>query len=172
MGVAWGPANELAAGVVGALSNPTPVERDLLHRLDVNVFAAERDGYRLSAGRTLSRDPQWRQLSVRRLMTMVRLSIERRLEWAVFEPNTAMLRRILTLQLTTFLRQLWQAGWLAGTTEAEAYFVRCDDTLNPPFVQDQGRLVLEVGVAPAEPVEFIVLRVALSDDRVTTEERG
>jgi len=37
--------------------------------------------------------------------------------------------------------------------------VRCDDELNPPANQGLGQLVALVGVAPAEPLEYLVLRI-------------
>src|SRR5690606_6909528 len=123
----------------------------------------ERDGIRLTAARTLSRDPQWRQLSVRRLVTMLRRTLYRQMQWAVFEPNDARLRDEVKRLLETYLRQLFRANAFRGQTPREAYFVRCDETLNPPQIVDQGMLLCEIGVAPAEPLEFIVLH--LSRDR-------
>ena len=58
------------------------------------------------------------------------------------------------------LRDLYRDGAFAGASEEESFFVHCDDSLNPPWSQEQGRLVAEVGVAPASPLEFLVLRLA------------
>ena len=77
LGLPWGPANELARDAVRAEATVTDAAHDRLHELGVNVYRAERDGFRLTAGRTLSTDPEYRQLSVRRLMTMLRLTLER-----------------------------------------------------------------------------------------------
>ncbi len=74
LGLPWGPANELAASAVTATDVVTDAVHDQLHRLGINVFRAERDGFRLTAARTLSTDPDYRQLSVRRLMTMICLT--------------------------------------------------------------------------------------------------
>jgi hypothetical protein len=170
LGLPWGPSNELARGAVAASEVTTAAEQAVLHRQGINVFVPERDGFRLSAARTLSRDRDYRQLSVRRLMTMLRMSIERDLEWVVFEPHTVTLRTALCVRLATFLSGLHRAGAFAGESEDEAFFVRCDDALNPRASTDAGRLIIEVGVAPVEPVEFIVLRVALEADRGITVE--
>jgi phage tail sheath protein FI len=124
----------------------------------------------LSAARTLSRDPQWRQLSVRRLVTMLKRVLERRLQWMVFESNTPQLRREVAHTLRAYLRELYRAGAFRGATEAEAFFVRCDDRLNPAAVIDQGRLVCEIGVAPAEPLEYLVLRIHRDGDGVLSVE--
>jgi hypothetical protein len=159
LGLPWGPAGEVAVDAV--TSGPvTDAEHDELHPLGVNVFRAERDGFRLTAARTLSRDPDYQQLSVRRLMTMLALTLEQQGQWVAFEPNTADLRRELAWLITQLLRDLFRDGAFAGQSEAEAFFVRCDDSVNPPWELEQGRLVAEVGVAPASPLEFIVLRLA------------
>lgn len=164
LGIPWGPANELAAVAVTAADAVTDAQADELHLLDINVFRPERDGFRLSAGHTLGTDPDYRQLSVRRLMTMLRLVLERQAQWIVFEPHTDELRRTLRAALTQLLRGLYRGGAFAGATEEECFFVRCDENLNPPWSQGLGRLVAEVGVAPASPVEYLILRVSQDED--------
>ena len=163
-GVPFGPANELAAEMVDVADRVSPARHGVLHQSAVNVFLHERDGVRLTAARTLSRDPDYRQLSVRRLVTMIELTLERELQWLVFEPNTAELRGRLRRALIVFLRRLYAANAFVGASESQAFFVRCDDTLNPQPVVDAGQLICEVGVAPAEPLEFIVLRIARDGD--------
>ena len=170
-GIAWGPANELAAGAVVARESVTDALHDRLHLMGINVYRAERDGFRLSAARTLAGDQAYRQLSVRRLMTMIALTITQQCQWLVFEPNTADLRRRLSSSLEVLLRDLHRRGFLAGRTEAESFFVRCDDSNNPLRSQALGRLVAEVGVAPAEPLEYLVLVVSADTaGSVTVEE--
>lgn len=160
LGLPWGPANELAADAVLSAEPVSDADHALLHPLGVDVFRAERDGFRLTGARTLSRDPTYRQLSVRRLMTMLRIVLDRQLQRLVFEPNTAQLRAAVRDAVVALLRQLFRGGAFTGATEAEAFFVRCDDTVNPGWSQEQGRLIAEIGVAPAAPLEFIVLRVS------------
>jgi hypothetical protein len=160
LGIPWGPAAEIAIDAVRMARDVDDAEHAQLFELDVNVYRAERDGFRLSSARTLSRDADYAQLSVRRLMTMLRLTLERQGQRLGFEPNTPALRRELTWQVTALLRDLYREGAFSGASEAEAFFVHCDDSLNPPWSQEQGRLVAEIGVAPARPLEFIVLRLA------------
>lgn len=164
LGLPWGPANELAVGAVRATDLVSDTGHDELHLLGINVFRAERDGFRLTAARTLSTDPEYRQLSVRRLMTMIALTLDRQAQWLVFEPNTAALREQLTHMLTQFLRDLHRRNTFAGGTEAESFFVRCTEELNPPASQALGRLIAEVGVAPAAPLEYLVLRISQDAD--------
>jgi hypothetical protein len=167
-GVPTGPANVRAAQIVNVDEVVSPARHDELHPQGINVYLSERDGIRLTGARTLSRDPQWRQLSVRRLVTMIERAIEQQMQWAVFEPNNSTLRTQVRLALLSYLRQLFRVGAFRGGTEDEAFFVRCDDTNNPPYVADAGRLIAEVGVAPAEPLEFIVLQLSRGGDGTLT----
>lgn len=167
-GVPQGPANVQAAEIIGVDDAVTPARHDELHPLGINVYLRERDGIRLSAARTLSRDAEFRQLNVRRLLTMIARSLNRQMQWMVFEPNDDRLRAEVRLALRGYLRGLFRLGAFRGATETEAFFVRCDATNNPAYVADAGRLIAEIGVAPSEPVEFIVLRLAREGDGTLT----
>ncbi|MFH8251262.1 phage tail sheath family protein [Microbacterium sp. B2969] len=164
LGLPWGPANELAVGAVRAEAVVTDASHDALHELGINVYRVERDGFRLTAARTLSTDPDYRQLSVRRLMTMLALTLQRQCADLAFEPNTAELRDRLTHMVTALLRGLARQGAFAGRTEADSFFVRCGDDVNPPSSQALGRFVAEIGVAPAVPLEYILVRIARDPD--------
>ncbi|WP_051696041.1 phage tail sheath subtilisin-like domain-containing protein [Streptomyces sp. NRRL S-244] len=164
LGLPWGPANALAAGAVTAAQRLGDADCDELHLLGIDVFRAERDGYRLASARTLSRDPDHRQLSVRRLMTMLRLVLDRQAQGLAFEPHTPQLRDALRTAVVQLLRGLYRSGAFAGDSEDEAFFVRCDERLNPGWSQGLGRLVAEIGVAPAQPLEYLVLRIAQDAD--------
>jgi hypothetical protein len=163
-GVQYGPANEYALGVFAVVDAVSPARHDELHQNAINVYLQERDGARLTAARTLSPDPQYRQLSVRRLMTMLRRVLYRQMQWAVFEPNDAQLRGDIHNQLDAYLRQLFAANAFAGARAEDAFFVRCDEELNPQPVIDAGRLYCYVGVAPAEPLEFLMIQIARDGD--------
>jgi hypothetical protein len=171
-GLSHGPANAIARGVVDVLERVSPARHDALHPQGFNVYLWERDGARLTAARTLSRQPEWRQLSVRRLVTMLRRVLARQMLWMVFEPNGRSLRTDVVTVLSAYLRQLHRANAFAGRTEAEGFFVRCDDSLNPPWSVASGRLLVEVGVAPVEPLEFIVLRIEREGDGTLRVEDG
>lgn len=160
LGLPWGPANTDAVDAVTLSTAIDEATHAALHQLDVNVYRAEVRGIRLTAAHTLSRDPSLRQVSVRRLMTMLRLVLERQSQWIVFEPHTIELRQRLAGAVTQLLRDLYRAGAFAGSTESESFFVRCDDSVNTTWTEGLGRLVAEVGVAPAQPLEFLVLRLA------------
>ena len=167
-GVAYGPANVIATGGVSVDDRVSPARHDELHQHAINVYIPERDGIRLTAGRTLALDQTWRQLNVRRLVTMIRRVLDRQMQWAVFEPNNRELRTQISRMLESYLRQLYLANAFTGATADEAFFVKCDDELNPPALIDQGQLLAQVGIAPAEPLEFIVLNIARSADSTLT----
>ena len=95
---------------------------------------------------------------------MLALTLDRQAQWLVFEPNTPELRGLLQHALTLFLREQFRRGAFAGDTEDESFFVRCDDSANPPSSQGEGRLVAEVGVAPVAPLEYLVLRISQDTD--------
>src|SRR5581483_9630030 len=58
------------------------------------------------------------------------------------------------------VRGLWRDGALFGTTPEEAFFVKCDAETNPPESIDEGKLVVEVGIAPVKPAEFVIFRLS------------
>lgn len=163
-GVPHGPANTYAMGALGIKDPVSPGEEDELHPLGVNLFRGERDGIRLMSARTLSKDLLVRQLSVRRLLMMIRRTLERDTHWMVFEPNGPELRAKVAVMLKSYLRQLFRMGAFKGASEQEAFFVRCDEMLNPPHVVDTGRMVAQIGLAPAEPIEFIILNLVREGD--------
>jgi len=132
----------------------------LLNSSGVNVIRAQPGrGLRVLGARTVSSDPDWRFLNVRRLMSMIEEAIDVSIQWAVFEPNDWTTRAKLTLVIQSFLLELWSRGAMVGVAPNEGFWVRCDDTNNPPNLHDQGRLQIDIGIAPTTPFEFIVLRI-------------
>jgi hypothetical protein len=125
---------------------------------------------RVYGARTVSSDPSWIYVNVKRLMMMIEKSLDFSLQWAVFEPNDARLRLAVSSAITIFLEAVYEAGALAGATDNQAFYVKCDATNNPSDVTDAGQFVAEVGVAPAVPAEFIVFRVGRTQDRLEVTE--
>ncbi|MEJ2454143.1 MAG: phage tail sheath subtilisin-like domain-containing protein [Candidatus Thiodiazotropha sp.] len=119
-------------------------------------------GIRIQGARTLSSDSDWRYVNVRRLMLMIKKAVELSVQWAAFEPNDHDTRNKLRLTLMSFLIALWQQGALAGDSVEQSLFVKCDEENNPPDERNLGHLWVDIGVAPAKPFEFIVLRVGRS----------
>lgn len=156
-GLSRGPANEVAAGVVDVAETVDDAQHAVLHGLGINVFRADPAGIVLTAARTLSSDPALRQLTVRRLLLLVRRTVRRQLAWTVFEPDDDGLRAGLRRLLERLLGDLFDAGAFAGATPEESWFVR----LSAPGAAGPGQIVVEIGLAPSAPLEFLVVRVAL-----------
>ena len=93
-----------------------------------------------------------------RTMMFAKKSIYNSTHIHVFETNGPALWNKIRLQVGTFLRTLWTRGILAGNTPAEAFFVVCDETNNPPAVVNSGELYCDVGLATTRPAEFITFR--------------
>jgi phage tail sheath protein FI len=158
-GVHKAPANEVIRGALEAVTPITKGEQDMLNPVGVNCirsFTAR--GVRVWGARTLSSDPAWRYVNVRRLFNYVEKSVERGTQWVVFEPNDRNLWARVRRDVGAFLTGVWRDGMLFGSTPEEAFYVKCDDELNPPDVRDRGQLIIEVGMAPVKPAEFVVFR--------------
>jgi phage tail sheath protein FI len=160
-GVHKAPANEILRTALGLKYKLTDAEQELLNPKGINCIR-EFPGrcIRVWGARTVSSNPEWRYVNVRRLFCMVEQAIQNGTNWVVFEPNTRGLWKKITRNLTSFLLNIWRSGALFGDTPEEAFYVRCDDELNPPESIDAGYVVVEVGLAPAKPAEFVVFRVS------------
>ena len=158
-GVWRAPANREAQGIVGASESIGEELAGALHAERINAFRPTPAGYTLLGSRTTSSDSDWTHLSVRRLIDWLKLQIASELAWAPFEPNGPMLWEAMAGIARRRLRQVFDAGGLAGTTEEESFFVRCDAGTTSARERDAGRVVLLVGVAPAQPAEFLVVEL-------------
>ena len=160
-GVFKAPANEIYRGATGLKYNLTDAEQELLNPKGINCIREfEGRGIRVWGARTFSSDPEWKYINVRRLFCMVEKTIQDGTNWVVFEPNTRALWKQIVRNLTAFCLRLWKEGALFGDSPEEAFYVRCDDELNPPESIDAGYVVCELGIAPAKPAEFVVFRVS------------
>ena len=159
-GVHKAPANEIVRGALGLKYGITKGEQDLLNPKGINCIRSfPNRGIRVWGARTVSSDASWRYVNVRRLFNMVEQSIEIGTQWAVFEPNDHRLWKRVTRDITAFLLRLWRQGALFGKTPDEAFYVKCDEETNPPEVVDAGQLIVEVGMCPVKPAEFVVFRI-------------
>jgi phage tail sheath protein FI len=139
----------------------TKGEHDILNPMGVNVIRSFPGlGNVVWGSRTLSADSEWKYVNVRRLFLMVEESIDEGTQWVVFEPNTPILWGQVKRNLTAFLTRVWRDGALFGTTAEEAFFVKVDAENNPPAVVDAGQLIIEVGIAPVKPAEFVIIRIS------------
>ena len=134
----------------------------------IRVFPGR--GISVYGARTVSSDPDWRYINVRRLMMMIEEALDVSTQWVVFEPNDFYTRSKVLLAITSFLETLWRKGALAGTHPEQAFFVKCDEDNNPPSEREQGRMRVDVGVAPSVPYEFIVLRIGRTQEELEITE--
>ena len=159
-GVHRAPANQPLQGLVDVSARVRKRERDVCfdHRINTLIPFPGR-GIRIWGARTLSSDPAWVQINVRRLFILIRKSVEKYAQWAVFEPNEQSLWKKIVRSVEAFLDDLWTEGALVGASREEAFYVKCDEETNPAEARDVGQLVVEIGVAPVKPAEFIVVRI-------------
>jgi hypothetical protein len=119
-----------------------------------------REGVKLYGARTLAASAsENRYVNVKRLMILIRLSIERGTGWVVFEPNDQFLWAKIKRDISAFLTILWRQGALMGATPEEAFFVKCDRETNPQETIDAGQVITVIGVAPVKPAEFVIFRI-------------
>ena len=160
-GVHKAPANEVIRGTIGIATVITRGEHDMLNPVGVNcVRAFPGRGTRIWGARTLSSDPAWRYVNVRRLYNYVESSLMIGTQWVVFEPNDKDLWQRLIRTIRGFLYRVWMDGALFGDTAEQAFYVKCDDETNPSEFVEVGQLTCEIGLAVVKPAEFVVFRLA------------
>ncbi|MFK0294779.1 phage tail sheath family protein [Streptomyces sp. NPDC090442] len=160
-GVHKAPANEVVRGALDLGVQVTKGEQEQLNPAGVNCIRSfPGRGIRVWGARTLSSDPAWRYLNVRRLFNYLEESVYLGSQWVVFEPNDERLWATVRRNITAFLTNEWRSGALFGSTPEEAFYVKCDAETNPPEVIDAGQIICEIGVAPVKPAEFVVFRIA------------
>lgn len=159
-GVHKAPANEVVQGITKFVKNVTYGQQGVLNPEGINALRTfpER-GDRVWGARTMSSDPEWRYVNVRRLFIYLEHSIDKSTQWVVFEPNNEALWASVTQTIDDFLLATWRTGALMGTKPEEAYFVRCDRTTMTQNDLDNGRLICLIGVAPTYPAEFVIFRI-------------
>jgi phage tail sheath protein FI len=150
--------------VRGALDVTQPItktDQAVLNPAGINALRFfSREGVKLYGARTLApAASEYRYVPVRRLLTLIRLSIERGTGWVVFEPNDQFLWAKIRRDISAFLTILWRQGALMGTAPEQAFFVKCDRETNPPESINEGRVITEIGVAPVKPAEFVIFRI-------------
>ncbi len=162
-GVHKAPANEVVLGIRDLQVRLTKGEQDILNPKHINCLRDFRElnrGLRVWGARTLSSDPEWKYVNVRRLFLFVEKSIERSTQWAVFEPNAEPLWATVNRSVSNFLTAVWKSGALEGTKPEEAFFVKVDRTTMTQNDIDNGRLIILVGIAPVKPAEFVIFRIS------------
>ena len=164
-GVFYAPANMMINGAVGVAERINDGEYEFLYNQGINLLKYfPGRGIKVWGARTLSSNPDWKYINVRRTFSRIAESIKIGTRWAIFEPNDKNLRKRLVRQVSGFLLDLWMKGYLAGSTSEQAFFVRCDEELNPIENIDAGIVIFEVGIAIVKPVEFFTIKITAEKD--------
>ncbi|KAA9396520.1 phage tail sheath family protein [Haloarcula sp. CBA1130] len=160
-GVHKAPANEVVRGIQSLELNLTKADQSQLNPQGVNCIRSLRGrGIRVWGARTLSSNPSWKYLNVRRLMLYIEESIDEGTQWVVFESNDERTWARVRQTVRNFLTSVWDDGALMGSTPEEAFYVKCDRSTMTQDDIDNGRLICEIGVAPVKPAEFVIFRIS------------
>lgn len=163
-GVHKAPANEVVRGALGLEYSVSKNEQDGLNPLGINVIRNLNGGIRVWGARTLGGNTNEanglvKYINVRRLLIFLEESIDEGTQFVVFEPNSPALWQKIVRTVRAFLTNVWRDGALFGLTPEQAFYVKCDETTNPPEVRELGQVVTEIGVAIVKPAEFVIFRI-------------
>jgi len=159
-GVHKAPANEIIRGLTQFEVNINKPRNEVINPEGINALRFfEGRGHRVWGARTMSSDPEWKYVNVRRLFNFIEHSIDKGTQWAVFEPNNNRLWDNIRRTIEDFLLVLWRDGALLGAKPEDAYFVRCDRSTMTQNDLDNGRLICLIGIAPVKPAEFVIFRI-------------
>ena len=154
------PANEVVNLALGFEITLNKSQQDVLNPEGINCFRYfPGRGYRLWGARTISSDPEWKYVNLRRYFAYLEHSIDKGTQWAVFEPNGERLWDNVRRTIYDFMLNEWQNGALLGEKPEKAFFVRCDRSTMTQNDLDNGRLVCLIGLAPLRPAEFVIFRI-------------
>jgi phage tail sheath protein FI len=138
----------------------TKGEQDTLNPKGVNVIRKFADaGIVIWGARTVSSDPEWKYVNVRRLFNFLEQSILKGTQGLVFEPNDPSLWKRVTRDVSAFLKVQWMEGKIIGNKPEQAFFVHCNEETNTPETMDLGELITIIGVCPSKPAEFVIFRI-------------
>jgi phage tail sheath protein FI len=167
-GIFHAPANTLLHGAVGLSARVTDGEHEMLYAAGINLLKYfPGRGIKVWGARTLSSDPNWKFINVRRTFSSICRSLKSGTQWAVFETNDKRLWKRIVREVSGFLLDLWLEGYLAGSQAEQGFFVRCDEELNPPENVDAGILTFSVGLAITKPTEFYKISLTAEKDGVS-----
>ncbi|HXF63268.1 MAG TPA: hypothetical protein VNK95_16695 [Caldilineaceae bacterium] len=170
---AWiAPANLPVQGALGLSPDLEPARLRDLYQAGVNLVVRQAGDFTLLAADTLSDDPDLRPLQVRRLLILLRRLALREGQEMVFAPNSPAFRRRVARTLERLLAHLFSRGAFAGRDPAQSYQVAAEETANPPAGVEQGRFVVELRIAPAQPLSFLTVRLVQTDAGALAAQEG
>jgi phage tail sheath protein FI len=161
-GVYKAPANEVVQGILSLETTVTKGMQEILNPLNINAirdFRSMQRGLRIYGARCVTSESEWDYINVRRLFIFIEKSLDIGTQWVVFEPNDEKLWARVKDSVSLFLATVWQEGALMGSKPAEAFFVTVDRTTMTEDDILNGRLIMEIGIAPVRPAEFVIIRI-------------
>jgi len=163
-GVHKAPANEVVRGISGLELTLTKAEQEVLnpppnHINVIRDFRGYGRSYRVWGARCITSESSWKYINVRRLFIFIEKSIERGTQWVVFEPNDHHTWARVRQSVENFLVTVWRDGGLQGRKVGDAFYVKCDETTMTQTDIDNGKLIMEIGIAPVKPAEFVIFRI-------------
>jgi phage tail sheath protein FI len=163
IGVHKAPANEIVEDVLKLEIDFSDDDLAALNDAGVNCLHAMRGGgIRVWGARTLSGQPQWSYINVRRLFLTLTRWIRKNMNDVVYESNDSHLWDRIRHRLEDYCRNLYDQGALKGDSPEQAFYIKCDAETNSREHWEAGEVVAEVGLAPTVPAEFIVVRITQS----------
>jgi Bacteriophage tail sheath protein len=160
-GVFKAPANEPVLGALDVSLRLSDRHQAKLNPEGINVLRLFNGSITVWGARTQADEAhsEYRYISTRRFFNFLRSSIIRGTQFVVFEPNSPALWQRIVRSVSDFLLGQWRDGALFGDTPKQAFFVKCDETTNPPDVREAGQVVTEIGIAIVKPAEFVIFRI-------------
>ena len=138
----------------------------------VSILGLTPQGMLLRSDVTTSLNESYRPACLNRLMAAIVRMARYTGEVTSFESSSEQLWETIRSQLETLLLGFWNAGALRGITPAEAFEVRCDRSTMTQADLDNGRVIVQVTVAPAMPITHITVMLTVTqfgvDRSVTT----
>jgi len=150
-------------GAGGLVTDLTDIQQGNLNKHKKSVCVIRKfpgSGIVLWGARTLSSDPEYKYIPVRRMAIMMRVSIYNGIQWTVFEPNDEELWSQIRLNIGSFMMTLFRQGAFQGSTPSQAFFVKCDSETTTQADIDLGIVNVLVGFAPLKPAEFVVVKIS------------
>lgn len=146
--------------ITGLESDTTQEQRDFVYPNKINpLISGPNTGLAVWGVRTISNQSEWRYVNARRLFMFLEKAIFNATFWIVFENNGPALWGKVKAQVSGFLKSLHGEGYFKGITPAEAFFVIVDSSNNSPETIELGQIIIDVGIAPNKPAEFVRFRL-------------
>lgn len=131
-------------------------EMDLIYPANINpLWVSTATGRVVWGARTLALTGDWSQINSRRLFQFLEKSIFNQTHDVVFENIGTDLWTKVKIRVDGFFYALYQDNYFKGSAPSDAYYIICDESNNPPSIQQQRMLIVDYGVAVNEPAEFV-----------------